>query len=188
MMTKTIIKQYQFEEMLEAGIIKKFDETNTSHKVKYYVSIFGNLYSQNENTGKIRQLKLSPCGAGYLRANINGKTQKVHIIVAETFYRTRDRDKGEVINHLDGNKLNNHKDNLEITTQSNNIKHAWENKLSNSNKTRKLSFAQAEQIRMLYRTEGLSYNALSRMFNCTTSSIIQIINFQTYKSELKRNA
>jgi len=186
-MTKTIIKKAQFDIMLEAGVIKKFDESNKNQNIEYYVSIYGNFYSRNVNTGKIIQMKLIPCGAGYLRTNINGKTVKAHIVVAETFIRPRDREKGEVINHLDGNQLNNHKDNLEITTQSNNIKHAWENKLAKNNRARKLSFQQAEQIRMLHRTEGLSYNALSRMFNCTTSSIVQIINFQTYKAELKRN-
>ncbi|MEB6233820.1 HNH endonuclease [Mammaliicoccus sciuri] len=186
-MTKTIIKQYMFDDMLEAGVIKKFDESNKSHKIEYYVSIYGNFYSRNVNTGKIIQMKLVPDGAGYLRTNINGKTVKAHIVVAETFIRPRDREKGEVINHLDGNKLNNELSNIEITNQSLNVKHAWENKLAKNNRARKLSFQQAEQIRMLHRTEGLSYNALSRMFNCTTSSILQIINFQTYKAELKRN-
>lgn len=186
-MTKTIIKQYMFDDMLEAGVIKKFDESNKRHKIEYYVSIYGNFYSRNVFTGKIIQMKLIPCGSGYLRANINGKTTMVHITVAETFIRPRDREKGEVINHLDGNKLNNELSNISICSQSDNVKHAWDNKLSKNNRTRKLSFEQAEQIRMLHRTEGLTYNALSRMFNCTTSSVIQIINFQTYKAELKRN-
>lgn len=185
-MTKTIIKQYMFDDMLEAGVIKKFDESNKRHKIEYYVSIYGNFYSRNVNTGKIIQLKLVPDGAGYLRANING-TVKVHIVVAETFIRTRDREKGEVINHLDGNKLNNKLENISICSQSDNVKHAWDTKLSKNNRTRKLSFEQAEQIRMLHKTDGLTYNALSRMFNCSTSSVIQIINFQTYKAELKRN-
>ncbi|WP_185160582.1 HNH endonuclease [Mammaliicoccus sciuri] len=184
-MTKTIIKQYMFDDMLEAGVIKKFDESNKSHKIEYYVSIYGNIYSRNVGTGKIIQMKLVPDGAGYLRTNIKGKTVKVHIVVAETFIRPRD--KGEVINHISGVKTQNELSNIEITTQSDNVKHAWDTKLSKNNRTRKLSFEQAEQIRMLHRTEGLTYNALSRMFNCSTSSVIQIINFQTYKAELKRN-
>lgn len=36
------------------------------------------------------------------------------------------------LNHKDGNQLNNHVSNLEWCTQSENIKHSWDNGLSNS--------------------------------------------------------
>ena len=43
----------------------------------------------------------------------------------------------ETVNHIDGNKTNNCKDNLEWCSYSDNEKHAWENNLNNSEATDK---------------------------------------------------
>lgn len=50
------------------------------------------------------------------------KTMMVHRIVASTFINNPDN--LPVINHIDGNKLNNNADNLEWTTLSGNMRHA----------------------------------------------------------------
>lgn len=173
------IKLYQLEELQQAGVVKQFEE---SERLEYYVSIYGNFYSKHKGTGRIIQMKLSPCGQGYLRTNVNGKTTKAHIVVAETFIRKRDRAKGEVINHLDGDRTNNNVENLEVTTQSNNLKHAWDAK----KERRKLTPEKAEQIRMLHQVEGLSYNALARMMDCTATSIKQVIEGRTFNKNFKK--
>lgn len=178
--TNNEIKLYQLEEMLQAGVMKQFEETDRQN---YYVSKFGNFYSQSKsNPEKIKQMKLSPEGQGYLRTNINGKTVKVHIVVAETFIRPRKP--GEVVNHLNPecDRTNNNVSQLEITTQSNNLKHAWDTK----RERRKLTPEKAEQIRMLHQVEGLSYNALARMFNCTATSIKQVIEGRTFTKNFKK--
>ena len=173
------IKLYQLEELQQAGVVKQFEE---SERQIYYVSKYGNFYSQSKsNPEKIKQIKLSPDRQGYLRANINGKTTKVHIVVAETFIRKRDRSKGEVINHLDGNRLNNNIENLEVTTQSLNIKHSYESK----KERRRLTFEKAERIRELYQVEGLSYNAIGRMMDCSATSVRQIILGITFTKKIK---
>lgn len=51
----------------------------------------------------------------------NGKTFKVHKLVALTFMGNPD---GLTVNHIDGDKSNNHVDNLEYVTQSENMLHA----------------------------------------------------------------
>lgn len=57
---------------------------------------------------------------------INGKEVRVqvHRLVAELFLENKN--KGNIVNHKDLNKLNNDYKNLEWCTQSHNVKHAWE--------------------------------------------------------------
>lgn len=178
-MTNTI-KLYQLEELQQAGVVKQFEETE---RQIYYVSKYGNFYSQSKsNPEKIKQIKLSTDGQGYLRAHINNKMVKPHIVVAETFIRKRDRSKGEVINHLDSNRLNCNVENLEVTTQSLNVKHSYESK----KERRRLTYEKAEQIRELYRVEGLSFNALARMMDCSATSVKQIIEGITFNKNFKK--
>ena len=175
------IKLYQLEDMLQADVVRQFEETE---RQIYYVSKYGNFYSQSKsNPEKIKQIKLSTDGQGYLRAHINNKMVKPHIVVAETFIRKRDRAKGEVINHLDGCRENCNVENLEVTTQSLNVKHSYESK----KERRRLTYEKAEQIRMLHQVEGLSYNALARMMDCTATSIKQVIEGRTFNNKFKKS-
>jgi len=83
---------------------------------------------RNSKTRRI--MKQSPMSSGYLRVFIN-KTHLIHRLVAETFL-----DKGgwSVVHHKDNNKLNNNVDNLEWTSQSVNVKKAYDDKLSSDRK------------------------------------------------------
>lgn len=179
-MTNTI-KLYQLEELQQAGVVKQFEETE---RQIYYVSKYGNFYSQSKsNPEKIKQIKLSTDGQGYLRAHINNKMVKPHIVVAETFIRKRDRSKGEVINHLDSNRLNCNVENLEVTTQSLNVKHSYESK----KERRRLTYEKAEQIRLLHEVEGMTFNGLARMFDCSATSVKQIIEGRTFNNKFKKS-
>ncbi|MEG1519308.1 MAG: HNH endonuclease [Cetobacterium sp.] len=80
-----------------------------------------------ENTLTKLILKGTVVEAGYLmfRLKNNGETIRVyaHRLVAEYFVEKKS-EKDLVVNHIDGNKLNNVYSNLEWTTQSNNVRHA----------------------------------------------------------------
>lgn len=73
-------------------------------------------------------LKTDPNSTGYLRVTLckNGKTTRrfVHQLVAEHF--VEGKGEGLIVHHKDGNHTNNHKDNLEWTTMSENVKDGWE--------------------------------------------------------------
>ncbi len=70
---------------------------------------------------------------GYLSITFNvhnkAKTFKVHRLVAQAFI-PNPKNKPQV-NHKDGNKKNNHVDNLEWATESENIQHAYKTNLMN---------------------------------------------------------
>ena len=91
---------------------------DTFYNDKYEASNEGRV----RRKGKIDCLKINCKSTGnYGRVNI-GKTMVVHKIVALTFLG--DRPNGMDINHIDGNKKNNHVDNLEFVTRSENCRQA----------------------------------------------------------------
>lgn len=63
--------------------------------------------------------------AGYLRYSIKGSSYSAHILVYKTF--VGDIPEKGVIDHIDGNKLNNKLSNLRLVTQSENVKNAYTN-------------------------------------------------------------
>lgn len=99
----------------------------------YSVDKNGNVFS-NITTASRREGMIKPFlnNSGYLRVNLyypNGKSSKkyVHRLIAETFIPNPENK--EVVNHIDGDKLNNSVNNLEWSTQSDNIKHSYRNNL-----------------------------------------------------------
>lgn len=73
---------------------------------KYYVSNRGDVYNREQS----RFLKQEVVEGGYLRVTLDGGKYYVHKLVAEKFIANPEY-KRYVI-HLDGNKSNNHVDNL----------------------------------------------------------------------------
>ena len=64
---------------------------------------------------------------GYLLASIpNNKFNQVHRIIASTFCLNSDPSTKRIVDHKDGNKLNNKVDNLEWVTQKENVRRARE--------------------------------------------------------------
>lgn len=77
----------------------------------------------NNRNGNI--LKAFETYNGYLRVGLNGKYIRVHLLVANAFLQSTKRE-GMQVNHIDGNKLNNHVSNLEWCSAKDNIRHAYE--------------------------------------------------------------
>lgn len=90
----------------------------------YSVSDDGEI--RNDKSGKIKAQRLNRYGYPITSIYKDGKayTHRVHRLVANAFIDNPD-DKPQV-NHKDGNKCNNHLDNLEWSTASENLLHAYE--------------------------------------------------------------
>ena len=90
---------------------------------EYKVDSDGFIISKRDH--KPMKPSLSPNGYLTTTVMINGKrkTMPIHSAVAKSFLGDKTSD-GLVINHKDGNKQNNHLDNLEWITPKENIRHA----------------------------------------------------------------
>lgn len=97
---------------------------NNDYSQYYEISNFGRL--RNTKTHKILKQTVSKTGyygyCGSLGSRQKKKMFKIHKAVAETFIENPNNYK--IINHIDGNKLNNNINNLEWCTYQYNSQHA----------------------------------------------------------------
>lgn len=111
----------------------------------YEVSNFGNVRSVDRYVDRLSaqgspssriskgQVLKKYCGKeGYITVclckNKKRSTKKIHKLVTKAF--KGDRPAGFIINHIDGDKTNNHANNLEYCTMSRNVQHAYDIGLS----------------------------------------------------------
>ena len=95
----------------------------------YIISNFGNLISLKNSQTKYLTKRINKKGYVEYKLTRNGKSSyyKAHRLVAKTFIPNPENK--PQVNHIDGNKQNNHVDNLEWCTNSENQLHAYRNVL-----------------------------------------------------------
>lgn len=147
----------------------------------YEVSNLGNVRSNDRYVwnGKVyykkkgRVLKKTKTTTGYWKVELykNGtrKSKRVHRLVAKAFIpKVKGRN---LINHKDGNPLNNRVENLEWCNQGENMQHAYNIGLIKSNFTNN-----KEKILDEYITNKKTNVAkLSRKYNCSSTSIRELL-------------
>ena len=120
--------------------------------VGYFATEDGEIYSERKNR-KIIRMSPEVTRLGYLRFGYGNKPRRrmlVHTAVALAFLTRPDW--ATEINHKDGNKANNHVCNLEWSTRSKNVKHAFDSGLINALRgsaihNAKLTETQAREIK-----------------------------------------
>lgn len=148
---------------------------------KYQVSTEGEI--RNAKTGRI--LKQYIGKDGYKRIQIAGLTRLVHRVVLFAYY---EQPEGKpFVNHKDGNKQNNSLNNLEWCDRSENMKHAYCNKLKSSvgskNGRHKLTESDVDYIRKNYVKGSKEHGcfALAKRFNVAHQTISAVITEQNWK-------
>ena len=149
----------------------------------YFVTEDGKIWSNKTN--KYIAQRIGSKGYYLVNLSINGKckTYQVHRLVAEAFIPNPEN--YPVINHKDGNKHNNHFENLEWCTYQHNAQHAVENGLiahAVGVATSNGQFLEKDirDIRVL-RSNGMSQSKIASLYHVTKGAIQQILNGNTYK-------
>lgn len=137
---------------------------------RYKISNYGRLLSIN---GRYKGEKIliphRQKSTGYLCTTLRNKTKfrnaRIHVLVAETFLLKPDIH-NVCVNHKDGNKLNNHLENLEWTTLRDNNIHANKMGLINNRgqKSGQAKLTDEQAIEIKYNLSHLSDTDISNMF------------------------
>lgn len=159
----------------------------------YEIDLQGNVYtlkpSNTHNAGHMRSGSLDP--AGYVRIALcrdgGTKFRLIHRLVMLSWKPVENSDELDV-NHLDGNRQNNHISNLEWCTHAENMRHAgdvlkaWErrNQRGDTAPYTKLTEEKVREIRRL-RANGMTQTAIAAIYGVTPEAISAIVLRKNWK-------
>lgn len=161
---------------------------------QYSDNIFVCENGEVKSHGKLLKGEITKAGYKRLHISVDGKESKlsVHRMVAELFLpNPLDL---PCVNHIDGNKLNNHVNNLEWCTYGENLSHAYKIGLRDckgvKNPMSKLTTEQILEIRKRYikgkHCENNSYG-LAKKYKVSEKCILNIIHNKSYTEALFEN-
>lgn len=178
--------------------------TTTSQEIWKTIPGYEGLYSisndgrvKNERWNSFLRPSINHGGYACIRLSREGcpRFWTVHALVALTFIGPRPD--GKVINHLDGNKLNNRPENLEYCTGAENMRHAAEHGLMSSGEVHsritkattnrgeqvhlaKLTEAQVIEMRALFTTGDYTFDDLGERFGVANTAAMSAIRGATW--------
>ncbi len=149
----------------------------TSLDGKFHVSSLGNV--KNAKSGRVLKQRVNKNGYSQVALKPNGRNGgdiclKVHREVATAFIPNPEGK--PTVNHIDGNKLNNQVSNLEWSTQSENIRHAYDNGLITpiSGEDSKFSKLTNEQVAYIRSNPQISNAEFGRIYDIDRSAISKL--------------
>lgn len=164
---------------------------------KYQISSYGRVkridhYSGNwhfpERILKLRYTKRDHYTVIRLTgSNRTAHDYRVHRLVAQAFIPNPENK--ATVNHIDGNKNNNHVENLEWNTREENMQHAYKHHLKKPmkgalNANAKLTPDQVKQIRKEYVRQSRIHGtvALAKKYGVTNRIIGLVVNHKAYRN------
>lgn len=158
----------------------------------YFISDEGEVLSIKRRKKNILKKRINLRGYYYVNLCKNGKYKSVsvHRLVGKYFVDNPNLKDFTVLNHIDGNKLNNNFKNLEWCTQSYNMKEASKLGLLNIKKGNEsnlygrygiqMTLEIANEIRKRKQEENLSYDELAKIYKMSKSTMISICKNKIY--------
>ena len=108
------------------------------------------------------------------------KRVRIHRMVALLFVHNPNPSEFDIVNHIDGDKANNHYSNLEWTTVYENNKHAIKNNLLII--VQKLTDEDVREIREKYLSGECTIKEFALKYNVHPVTISSAINYKTWKN------
>ncbi len=148
----------------------------------YYISEDGKIFRD----GKELSTSLTNKGYKSFRGTINGIRKHISIHRGVAILYVPNPDNKLQVNHIDGDKLNNHYTNLEWITNQENRNHAIENGLHCVGIDMPNSIFTENDIKYIrenykYRDSQFGTTGLAKMFNTNGSRIWKIVTNKTWK-------
>ena len=146
---------------------------------RYTIDDIGNIYSKGN--------KMSPykINSGYLAIKLRNRGKilscLIHRLVAEYFL---EGDRSLVVDHIDGDRLNNNVRNLRYCTQKENINYKGNEYNSGiCHYKSKFTIEEAKRIRKYREEQHLKNVQIYSLYpNVSHTAIDQILNYRTYKT------
>lgn len=161
----------------------------------YFISSYGRAASIRTHSGRVHPKNFKYLRQhtrnGYLSFNLSGNGARragiIHLLVLSHFKSKRSN--GLVCRHLDGDKLNNHIENLEWGTHADNtaddVLNGARNPLSGFDHWNS-KFSENELLKILEMSRrGFSQGHIATLMGCTQTTISRIILGRTYHKELE---
>lgn len=156
---------------------------------KFEISTYGRL--KNVKTQYIYNPNVLNTGYSSVRTTLGSSNDKIHILIHKAVAYTFLANPHNLpeVNHKDGNKTNNHIDNLEWCTSHENQQHKYDIGLFDkklisheNNHCAKLTMKDVEYIRTNYKKGSREFggHAMARKFSVSHQTILSVIKNKTW--------
>lgn len=189
--SSSVIKQACIEQLfgknplpIHKGEWKKLFTGLANRNYDYYISEYGSIYKYPTLTSIGKYVGFSKHSDGYLKFNPGRKYRShyIHRLVAKYFIGKIPKD--YVVNHIGGDKENNHYSNLEIIPHAENVSHAWligtqktkqkRNKKGNSYKL--ITDKDIKEISFKRKFKVYTVKVLAKEYNCSIGYMNTILS------------
>lgn len=163
-------------------------------KPYYWISNYGRIYSEVSNMiMKSRHLDPEKVSSPYYKIALQtndgkhsiSKSYLIHRLMMCSFFPVENME-NLVVNHIDGNKLNDNLSNLEWTTEHGNMQHAISHGLLNpiygeKHTCAKISESDAKEIILLLLDRKLTHKEIANRMHCSLSIVDSIAEKKAWK-------
>lgn len=121
--------------------------------------------------------------ADYKTIQVDKKQVRLHRYKMEKFLG-RKLSSDEIVHHIDGNKLNNNIENLEVLSRSEHLQKHYKEIGGEQNQFKQKYNLDKQKIKDLYQNPNMTHKKLAKMFDCSSGTIAKILG-KNARKEIK---